>query len=303
MNQHSAARKSKLNMLSAIVREPIVIFTAIAGLLFLTNAVISPEDFSQQTDRVEVSEGRIVQLAESYRLLTGRAPEAHELRNLIADFVDEEIAYREAVAMGLDRDDTVIRRRLRQKLEFVKLDTATVGSPTEEELRDWFGRNIDRYKVPERRALQVVTFIEDFGSPTVRAEVALPKLRAGSLPDRLGDSTLLPEALPLTSETGVARQFGDELAAAAFAAPVGRWIGPFKSNYGAHLVYVRKTAASHAPNFDRLRERILEDYTRAREAEALERIWRQMRARYDVVIDWPETKKGTIDPVVSEGVR
>lgn len=265
-------------------------FLLIAGLLFAVNAIVSPEDFMSPPDRITVSAGRVIQLAESYRLLTGSPPTSAELRNLIADFIDEEIAYREAVAMDLDRNDTVIRRRLRQKFEFMRLDAAAVDAPTVAELRAWHRQHRERYRVPERRALRVATFLADRGAPVPRAQEALAKLHDDTLPGgvgELGDSSLLPGDLPLTTETGVARQFGARLAGEAFAAPTGAWVGPIPSSYGAHLIYVLETAAPNDPPFDDLRRQLREDWTREQETEALERIRRKLRSRYEVVVNWP----------------
>lgn len=273
--------------LSKVVREPIVAFLIIAGLIFAMNALVAPSNAPRPVDRIEVSEGRVIQIAESYRLLTGSPPAPDELRNLVADFVDEEIAYREAIAMGLDQDDTIIRRRLRQKLEFMMLDAAVVEPPTEQDLRDWFAENRSRYQTPERRALDIITFLSDRGEAFRRAQSALGVIQQGGDPSGLGDPTLLPEAVPLTTQRGISRQFSDQVAEAAFAATPGQWAGPVRSGFGAHLIRARDVAPPHQPEFADLREQLLEDYTRIRESEALEQRWRDMRARYDVSIQWP----------------
>lgn len=271
-------------------REPMVVFFLVAVCLFAVNAFISPEEFAGGADRtIAVGPGKVVQLAESYQLLTGSLPSADELRNLIADFIDEEIAYREAVAMGLDRDDTVIRRRLRQKFEFVTLDTALIEPPTDERLRRWLKENAERYRVPERRALRVITFLDDAGRTMQRAAHARERLLKGTAPGQLGDQTLLPRDLPLTTRTGVERHFGTATAAAAFAAPNGEWVGPVASHYGAHLVLVEEVAAARSPSFQELRPLLLEDWVRAREAAELERAWRQLRSRYEVEVKLPDT--------------
>ena len=286
--------------LRKLIREPIVGFLIIAGLIFALNALVAPSNAPQPVDRIEVSEGRVVQIAESYRLLTGSLPASEELRNLVADFVDEEIAYREAIAMGLDQDDTIIRRRLRQKLEFMMLDAAVVEPPTEQSLRDWFSEHRNRYQVPERRALDIITFLSDRGEPMRRAQTALGAIQQGRDPSGLGDPTLLPEAMPLTTRRGVARQFSDQVAEAAFAATPGEWAGPVRSSFGAHLIRSRDVAPPHQPEFTDLREQLLEDYTRIREAEALEQRWREMRERYEVSIQWPVNRPAAHDTGVQD---
>lgn len=264
-------------------------FLLIASLLFVADAVVSPEGAAQRGDRITVSTGRLLQLAESYRLLTGVSPTTAELQNLVLDFVDEEIAYREAIDLGLDRDDTVIRRRLRQKVEFATLDTASIEAPTDAQLGAWFDAHRPRYRVPERRALRAITFLDEEGSALRRAERALQRLGEGTAATALGDRTLLPETLPLTTREGVARQLGEDAAAAAFAAAPGRWVGPVASVYGAHLLRVQTSEPPRQPRFEDLRQQVLEDWTRDREAQELEAFRQALRARYEVVINWPET--------------
>lgn len=286
-------------------REPLVHFLAIGAALFVLNGVINGPDQGPESDTIVISEGRVSQIAESFVLLSGRLPTPEELQALVDDFVSEEVGYREAVAMGLDADDTIVRRRMRQKIEFVIEDGAASESPTDAQLQARLDANPDMYRQPERRALRQVLLSADKRGAAARgdAEAALAQLRKGADPARLGDSSMLPAAIPLTTEEGVSALFGAEFASAAFAHAAAQndrdWFGPIASPFGQHVLLVIDISPGRAVALPEVVDRLRADWIEQQRNAARDTFHAHMRERYKIEIEWPEPWKGlprTPDP-------
>jgi hypothetical protein len=207
------------------LREPLLQFLVIALVLFAANRLIQGEIARPSGDRITISQGRVRQIAESYRLLAGRMPSRAELQALVDDFAAEEIAYREAIALGLDADDTIVRRRMRQKIEFMAEDAQASVEPTDAQLAVWLGDRIADYRVPARISFRHVMASTDLRGvrATSDATALLDRLRSGADATKMGDSSMLPSALAPTTQEGIAAIFGDEFAAAVFAQPHEGW--------------------------------------------------------------------------------
>ncbi len=172
------------------MREPLLQFLAIALVLFGANQLIHGSSVQISSELITISQGRVQQIAESYRLLAGRLPSRAELQALVNDFADEEIAYREAIAMGLDADDTIVRRRMRQKLEFLAEDAEASEEPTDEQLADWLAEHAADYRLPERISFRHVLASADVRGDRANEEAAalLSELRSGADASRAGRS-------------------------------------------------------------------------------------------------------------------
>jgi PPIC-type PPIASE domain len=271
------------------LREPLVHFLAIGAALFVINGLVNGPDDGPTGEAIIISEGRINQLAESFVLLSGRAPTAGEIASLVDDFVSEEVGYREAVAMGLDADDTIVRRRMRQKLEFLIEDAAASDPPTPAEMQAWLDADPQRYRLPERRALRHVLFSADKRGGVIErdAEAALDQIRKGADPAKAGDQTMLPTAIPLTTEAGVAGIFGQDFASAAFAHQGEGWFGPVSSAFGLHLVSVIEVEPGRPVSLAEVADRVSADIIESRRNTARDAFHARMRERYNIRIDWP----------------
>lgn len=276
--------------LSRAIREPLAHFLAIGLALFIANAVINGDETDPAGETIVISEGRVNQLAESFLLLSGRAPTREELASLVDDFVSEEVGYREAVAMGLDADDTIVRRRMRQKLEFLIEDDASTQEPTDADLQAWLDANPDDYRLPERRALRQVLFSADVRGAAAAADAAtaLAALRTGADAAKFGDRSMLPAAMPLTTEDGVFGMFGRDFATAVFAQTDEGWFGPVSSPFGRHLVQVMDREPGRAVPLAEIRDRLRADWISNHRDIARDNFHARMRKRYDIRIDWPE---------------
>lgn len=275
--------------LQRLLREPLLHFMAIAAVLFAVNAVVNPSILRPSGNEIIVTEGRIRQLAESFQLVSGRMPDARELEALVDDFVIEEAAYREALAMGLDVDDTVVRRRLRQKLEFLLEDVSAVDEPTDSELTEFMETHLDRYAAPQRLSLQQVLASADKRGDDAPSDAAamLARLRAGAAPETLGDESLLPAAVPLTSREGLASIYGDAFAEAVFSASEDTWFGPVASPFGYHLVQITGRSEPKTPSLEMVGERVRADWIDVRRQSIREEQRQRLLGRYDIRVEWP----------------
>ena len=279
-----------VDRLARLAREPLVQFLSIALVLFGANHWIHGEEPQRSGDVITISQGRVEQIAASYRLLAGRMPSRAELQALVNDFADEEIDYREAVAMGLDADDTIVRRRMRQKLEFLAEDAQASQAPSDEQLITWRAAHADDYRIPPRISFRHVLASKDRYGANADAQIEtwMQGLRSGADPTTLGDASMLPAALPLTTQQGVAMLFGESFATALFEQSQGTWFGPVDSPLGAHAVLVLAREPARDPALAEIREKLRSDWIEAQRRHQREQFQARLRKRYRVVVEWPQ---------------
>lgn len=270
-----------------LVREPLVHFGVLGALLFVLYDGVAGREPSP--DRIVVDAARVEQLALGFTRVWQRPPTRSELEGLIEDFVREEVYYREALAMGLDRDDTIVRRRMRQKLEFLSEDLLAVDAPADADLDAWLAAHAADYRLEPRAALrQVYLSRERHGVETAAtAERLLDRLRAGADPMELGDASLLPASLPLSPQREIARHFGDAFASEVMSLDVGRWVGPVESAFGLHLVLVEEREPGRDPRLEEVRAAVERDWSAARRKEANAAFYEALRERYEVSVEMP----------------
>ena len=275
----------------AWLREPLVHFLLIGACLFVLYNVLNRGESDAPRDIV-VSEARVEALAENFARTWMRPPTAEELKGLVDDYVAEEVYYREAVAMGLDRDDLVIRRRLRQKMEFISADVAAATPPTDVQLQAYLEQHAEKFLMPPRLTFQQVYFSTDRrGEGAARdAEKLLAELAAGrgpANPLEAGDATLLPPAMEAAAPQEIANAFGEEFATAIEDAPEGQWSGPLPSGFGVHLVKVDGREAGTAPTLAEIRPMVQREWEAEQRKTVEKALLDKLRARYDVRVEGP----------------
>jgi hypothetical protein len=280
-----------------LLREPLVHFLLLGGVLFGVFALVGDRG-SERASHIVVTPGHLEHLMVSFTRTWQRPPTAQELAGLIDDYIREEVLYREAVAMGLDRDDTIVRRRLRQKLEFVAEDVAAQAEPSEDDLRAYLQAH------PEAFAIEpCFTFRQVYLDPLRRgAHLArdIDRLRAelrhlDNTADlaELGDGVLLAHRFDNVSATEVRTIFGDTFAAGLTALTPGQWQGPVPSGYGVHLVYVSDRTAGRIPELAEVREAVRRAWANSRRLDANETLYRTLLRRYTVTIERPQAAQAT----------
>jgi hypothetical protein len=278
-------------MIGRLLREPLLHFLLIGTALFLLYGVLN----RGQTDaprEIVISEARVEALAENFATVWMRPPTAAELKGLVDDYVAEEIYYREAIAMGLDQDDTVIRRRLRQKMEFISEGIADATEPTDAELQAYLDRHAEKFAMPAELTFQQVYLSSDRRGKNVSgdAEKLLAELRAGRGPaDPLeaGDPTLLPPTMTAASPQAIANTFGEKFAAQIDEAPVGQWSGPIESGFGLHLVKVDERSAGKAPTLAEIRPLVLREWQSEERRRQNQALLDAVKRKYEVRVEGP----------------
>jgi hypothetical protein len=254
---------------------------------------------------IVVSAGKVAQLKEIFTRTWQRPPTEEELDGLIEDHIREEVYYREALAMGLDRDDTIVRRRLRQKLEFFTGDLVAAVDPTEEQLANYLDEHADAFRLPSRVSFQQIYFNRDRrGAQATRdAESLLARLNEASShvdTTTVGDELMLPGEYDLIPEPEVARLLGSEFAAALAGLPVGGWSGPVESGFGLHLVLIHERQSESFPALAEVRQAVEREWRNVRRKETTESFYGGLRERYEVSVERLEADDSDKDARVVE---
>ena len=279
-------------MVRKVLREPLVHFLALALAIFIIYGALNRSD-RVTPDRIVVTQARIEQIATLFARTWQRPPSPSELKGLIDDYVKDEVYYREALELGLEADDTVIRRRLRQKMEFLSDAASETLNPTEAELAEYLNAHADKFAIEPAVAFRQIYFNPERRGDKASDDAtnALEVLRSDpSLdPASVGDATLLPSELPLTSKASISQTFGTNFADEIIRANPGTWAGPFKSSFGLHIVRVSETKPSRMPALAEVREAVERDWASDKRRALADRRFSELLKQYDVTIE-PEPK-------------
>lgn len=271
-------------------REPLVHFLGIGALLFGLFALLNDDASSIDANRIEITASNVERLREVWSKQWNRQPTETELKGLINSHIREEVLYREGLALGLDKNDTIIRRRLAQKMEFLFEDLAIQGEPTEENLKAYFDRNKDKYRLPARVSFSHIYFNVDRRGQAAygNAKRLLKRLRSnGSSPVRVsdqGDRFMLGYDYAQKTQQEVANVFGRQFTEKLFKTQKGIWQGPIESGYGIHLVRVHDRIESQLPVIEKVRDNVQRDFLAERRRVTNKTIYEQLKARYEIVV-------------------
>ncbi len=275
-----------------LLREPLVHFAVIGGLMFLVYSEMS-EPASQPATRIVIEPQRVEQLKRAYQAVWRRPPDAAETKQLIDDFVREEIYYREAMLLGLDRDDTVIRRRLRHKMEFLTDTGADRLEPAAGELEAFLAANEGYYRKLPQIAFEHVFLGQNPASELVDKSLDVLRSKPAAEHSEIGERSLLPPQLGLSSPTVIEGMFGRNFFQQLEAQPTGQWSGPVTSGYGVHLVRVDQKTSASTPPLDEIRDEVLRDWKAAKALELQEQWYGRLKQQYTVeVIDAADPANG-----------
>ena len=216
-------------------------------------------------------------------------PTREELRGLVTEYLKEELLAQEARAMGLDKDDLIVRRRLAQKLEFLVQDTPQLSEPADEDLRRIYEEDADRFQTPAKVSFTQIYFSRErrhdaaADAKTALAELShsLPSIR----PSDIGDPLMFEAEMLSADEQTVSGQFGKEFARTVFALQPGAWHGPIESAYGLHLVRVSDREPAKRREFAEVKAQVLGDWREQRQREDSEKYFETLLKKYDVVVD------------------
>lgn len=284
--------------LMQVFREPLVHFLILgAGIFFISGLLRNPE--ADKADRIVVTAGHIEQIVEGWSRTWQRPPTPQELEGLIEDYIREEIFCREALVLGLDRDDTIVRRRLRQKVEFLSEDMIGVKEPEEEDLRRFLESHPDTFRIGAKITFSHIYFNQDRRGEAIRndAEYLRAKLVKGNNEvdsNEVGDPFPLPHDFEMLPEDEVVKLFGQEFAAQLLKLGLNTWSGPVESGYGIHLVFIHERTVGHIPDLSEARETVKREWLAAQRSKAKETFYQRLRNRYTVSVELPDRLIGIV---------
>ena len=281
----------KRSTLGRWAREPLLHFVAVGLLLFAVYRVLDPpSNRDEKSNRIELTSDDVRQIDAQWRAQWQRAPTAAEMHGLLESKVREEVLFREALALGLDRGDSVVIRRLAQKMEFLAEDTSALAEPSGVELKSWFDKNRGQFALPGRISFHHLYFSPDRHGAETRAiaakALAILAARPADYPKaaRLADPFMSQDYFADRERTQVANVFGTQFAQQVWQFDPGSWQGPIESGLGWHVVFVDSITPGRVPAYEEVEPDVKSAWMAAQKATASQQAYAAMRARYVVVL-------------------
>jgi hypothetical protein len=270
------------------LREPLLHFLILGALLFLLFHFV--KGGSAKQNEIVVGSGTVKTLSDGFNRVWKRAPTQKELDALIQDYIKEEVYYREAISMGMDRDDTIIRRRLRQKMEFLADGMGYIKEPNEKDLESYLQKHPEKFRVESRFTFSHVYLNPEKHQNSIQQDAAqlLTNLnKAGNSVDasKYGDQFMLGYYFSNQSESNIARTFGDQFAKKLSTLETGKWVGPIESGYGEHLVLLSSRTEGKTPPLSEIRKQVQSEWMTDEAKQTSEKFYEDLRSRYKVKIE------------------
>lgn len=274
-----------------LFKEPFFHFVLIGALLFFAYECVNQTSKEAKSDEIYISPGRIKQIAFLFEKTWQRAPSQSELEALVQDYVLEEIYVRAAKEMGIDSDDAIIRRRLRQKVEFLAADFSSLQKPTDADLQTYLTENPEQFtRNASYHFDQVFINPEHHGEDTdAYIQTALKQLQAGQRVD--SDSAMIPSRYESVSTTQLDSRYGRAFTEQLSSLPLREWVGPIQSGLGQHLVRMEIIEPGSLPDWTEIRDELEAEWQRTKRADLREELNQQLIDAYQITIEWPDANK------------
>ena len=277
-----------------LLREPLVHFLILGAAIFAAFS-FTPRYKTDKQREIVITRGTLENMITGFSRTWQRPPSEDELRGLVRDYIREEAAYREALAMGLDRDDTIVRRRLRQKLEFLSDDLASRTVPTDADLQQFLQSHPEQFRTDTLITFRHVYLNPQLHGSNFQTDAAriLARLNSSAVvdPDSLGDPFLLESHFDRVSLPDIKNTFGEKFSTALAAATPGQWQGPVESGYGLHLVFISQSQDSQLPALAEIRDQVRRGWLNAKRNEATDKFYEALLRGYSLKIESLENKK------------
>ncbi|WP_148861334.1 peptidyl-prolyl cis-trans isomerase [Marinobacter fonticola] len=272
-----------------LLKEPLLHFLLIGAGFFALYLYLNPASLESDR-RIVVEPGRIEQLAVNFRKTWQRSPSQEELQGLVDNYIVEEVLYRQALELGIDKNDTVIRRRLRQKMEFYTDDVAELTEPAPQELQQYLTENAARYQQPAVFAFEQVFIHTSRPDKQLKARLDTVAERLAAGQSVTGDSGMIPTRFEAASSRELDRAFGSGFADALIQAPANTWSGPVRSGLGMHFVYISAYQPAFTPALEDVAAAVERDWRHARNAALRQSMHDKLLEDYDVVVRWNDVE-------------
>lgn len=273
------------------LREPLVQFLFLGGMIYLAYGLLAPQTEEDTSRKIIVDNAKVQWMQSSWVKRWNRPPTKKELDGLIEQYIKETVLYNEALKMGLDKNDGVIRRRLAQQVEFIAKDLVVYTPPSEEDLKKYYEEHQENY-TPDA----TYTFTQIYFDPDKRGNKTLDDAnqvkeqlnKQGSLlqdVSNLGDTFMIDRYFEATSELEIRKNFGTGFTKELVKLEPGKWHGTILSGYGVHLVYMQEVVKPSVPSLSKVKEQVLQDWTNDKREELNEQFYEALKAYYTIVVE------------------
>ncbi|KKK65306.1 hypothetical protein LCGC14_2975480 [marine sediment metagenome] len=274
-------------------KEPLLHFLIIGALIFVLFSIVNKDEDIVSGNKIVVSSAEIERLSDNWSKKWNRPPTETELKGLVDSYIKEEVYYREALALGLDQNDTILRRRLMQKMEFLSNDLADLSTPDETALNKYFLDNQEKYELPAQVSFTHIYFsLDKRGAKAFEdAKSVLSGLNPLSAPEK-GDSFMMEYDFVQETPFEVERLFGKRFAEKLFTLETNTWLGPIESGYGLHLVRIVEKIDSRMPELASVIDKVRTDFMFEQRQKMNKEIYERFKERYEIVIEDMPKKSG-----------
>jgi len=278
-----------------LFKEPLIQFLILGTVLFFVYSYIQRQTDIQARE-ITVDNEQVNLMIVNYKTQTGNLPTKQQLDAMIDNYIKEEISYREAKKMGLDKDDEIVRRRLSQKFDFLQTDLTEIPSPAEEQLQQFYTNNPALFRDSATVSFSHIYFSTDNSDDSIakqRAIVVLQQLKQTKLQRAPEKGDRFPLQYDYTDQNALDLQqnFGDkEIAHELFKTPLHTWAGPFQSGYGWHLVFVTKIDSAKQIPFAAIKEEVKRQYIATEKAKQNKKFYDELSAKYIINRAYLDTK-------------
>ena len=279
-------------LVKRLLREPLLHFLVLGAVLFAVEALMANRD-EREPGKIVVTRGHIENMAAVHERTWQRPPSEQDMKSLIDAYVREEVLYREGVALGLHRDDALIRRRVRQKMELLAEEAHALAQPSDSDLQAYLDAHRGRFEIESRVSFRQVYLDPGRGGRDIDREMAqllaqLKRVGDADAAGGAGDTTQLEHQFEAAPAADIVRTFGQEFATALVTLPAGQWQGPVRSAYGLHFVLISKRTEPRESALAEVREDVMREWTRDRAASGSEGFYQRLLQRYTVTIEHPK---------------
>ena len=249
--------------------------------------------------QIRLTQDELLQMGVAFQAQWRRAPTVQEFTALAEDKVRQEVLYREALALGLDKDDEIVKRRMAQKMKFIAEDVAAAREPTSAELQAWFEQNQDRFRLPGRVGFRQLYFSPDRRGANAQGDAARALAALDGQPvdapaaASLGDRMIFQDYYRDRTTEFLGKEFGPVFALGVAKQAPGSWQGPVESGMGWHLVFVDAVVPGRVPDFAEIEAEVKTAWLGVQKAQAWDKAYKEMRAKYVLLLPAPPDSQAT----------
>ena len=260
------------------MKQKLLIFFSIGLFIFVIDIVFNEDS----PNKITIYESELDSLINTWITQVGREPTNEEIDGIIKQLIDEEMLYREALKLGLDKNDIIIKRRLAQKISFLKQESIS-SNPSEEEIKEYYGNHTDDYFVESTYTFSHIYFSEDNQAQS-RSIKALQSIQQGEEPSLFGDPFLLGKNFSIKTSKELKRSFGDQFSDSIKDLDIKKWDGPISSEYGEHLIFLNSYTDSFLPELSQVRSIVVSDILAREQSQSTAKYLEKLREEYEIEI-------------------